>query len=359
MKHREVVIATQRIGLLMMVVGLLTACGGSPAQPGTTPADAPETPSDTATTALDKVAAGGQTADFPFTIENCGATFTYTAIPQRALVFDGNMINMMVQLGLQDRVVGYWTSGAELDPDTKAQLANATEITANMPGPSREVVLEQSPDFIFGGWEGYGFSEESGLTQAALTELQINSYALSESCQDANGITTIDDTYTDITNIGRIFGVLDRGQQVIVDMQADIASVTERLDASATPPRVFVYDDIGADNPLTVGSSALLNHLITLAGGANIFNDLAEDWSTVGWESVIERNPDIIVVMDTDWESATERMARLKSLPQLAELPAIKNERFVTIHYRQAVSGLQNAEGVRLLAQGLHPDKFQ
>jgi iron complex transport system substrate-binding protein len=214
MKHREVVIATQRIGLLMIVVGLLTACSGGATQPGTTPAEAPEAPSDPATTALDKVAVGGQAADFPLTIENCGETFTYSEAPQRALAFEGNMIDLMLTLGLADRLVGYWTSGAELAPETQAQLADATAITAEWPGPSREVVLEQNPDFIFSGW-GYGFLEESGLTQAALKELQINSYALSESCQDANGITTIDDTYADITNIGRIFGVSDRAQQVI------------------------------------------------------------------------------------------------------------------------------------------------
>jgi iron complex transport system substrate-binding protein len=292
------------------------------------------------------------------TIENCAETFTYAEAPQRALALDGNMIEMMLELGLADRLVGYWASGAELAPETQAQLADATAITAEWPGPSREVVLEQSPDFIFSGW-GYGFSEESGLTQVALKELQINSYAVSESCPNASGATTIEDTYTDISNIGRIFGVPDQAQQVITEMQAEVEAVKGQLDASATPPSVFVYDDIGEDSPHTAGNSGLLNNLITLAGGSNVFNDLEEDWSTVGWESVIERNPDIIIVMDTDWESAEDRITRLKSLPQLAEIPAIKNERFATIHYRQATPGLQNAAGVRQLAEGLHPDKFQ
>jgi iron complex transport system substrate-binding protein len=378
MKHNKRMTAAGRVGVLIMLVGVLAACGGGATQPGATtaPADAPAattnaTAAPAATTEADATiapaaatsAAGAtsgeqSTAGFPVTIENCGETFIYTEAPQRALAFEGNMIDMMLELGLADRLVGYWTSGAELATDTQAQLANATAITAEWPGPSREVVLEQSPDFIFSGW-GYGFSEESGLTQAALKELQINSYALSESCPNASGATTIDDTYADITNIGQIFGVPDRAQQLIAEMQAEVESVTAQLDASVTPPSVFVYDDIGEDSPHTAGNSGLLNNLIILAGGTNVFDDVAEDWSTVGWESVIERNPEIIVVMDTDWESAEDRIARLKSLPQLAELPAIKNERFATIHYRQATPGLQNAEGVRQLAEGLHPDKFQ
>lgn len=345
MKRRAGMTWACRLAAVAGIAGLLVACGGTVAQP----------PASTAPTA----ASGQQAAaQYPLTIENCGETFTYTQAPQRALAFDGNMIEMMVKLGLADRLVGYWASGATFAPDIESQIANATAITADFPGPSREVVLEQSPDFVFAGW-GFGISEESGLTPATLKELQINSYMLSESCPNKTGSTTIEDTYTDITNIGRIFGVPAQAQQVVADMQAEVASVQGKLDATTPAPRVFVYDDIGEDSPFTTGSAGLLNNMVTLAGGTNIFDDLEGSWSTVGWESVIERSPDVIVVIDTDWESAETRIERLKSLPQLAALPAITNQRFVTLAYDHAIPGLQNAEGVRQLAQGLHPDTFK
>lgn len=348
MKLRDILKRAYHLGLLVGIVGILVACGGT----AQTPATVPETNEATTGEATGQQAA----APFPVTIENCGKLFTYADAPQRALAMEGNMIEMMVKLGLADRLVAYWTSGAELAPEIQTQIANATAITARWPGPSREVVLEHSPDFVFAGY-GYGFSEESGLTQAALLDLQINSYAVSESCLNKTR-TTIEETYTDIMNIGRIFGVPDRAEQLVTDMQAEIATVKNQLGTNRSPVRVFVYDDIGDDNPFTAGSTGLLNNLIMLAGGTNIFDDVEDSWTTVGWESVIERNPDIIVVLDTDWESAEERIARLKRLPQLATLPAIVNERFATIHYRQATPGLQNAEGVRQLAQELHPEAF-
>ncbi len=351
MRLSDTLTHSYRMGLLVGIVGFLVACGGAAQPPATTMPGANEA---TTSGATEQQTA----AQFPVTIENCGIPFTYTQAPQRVLAMEGNMIEMMVKLGLVDRLVAYWTSGAELAPEVEAQLADATTITANWPGPSREVVLEQSPDFVFAGY-GYGFSEESGLTQPSLLELQINSYAVNESCPNKTGRTTIEDTYTDIMNIGRVFGVPERAEQLVADMQAEVATVKNQLGTNHSPVRVFVYDDIGDDNPLTAGSAGLLNNLITLAGGINIFDDVEGSWATVGWESVIERDPDSIVVMDTDWESAEERIARLKSLPQLAALPAVANERFATIHYRQATPGLQNAEGVRQLAQGLHPETFQ
>lgn len=338
-----------RRGLLLGTVLLLTACGSTAPQAAETTASPIAAPT-----------TSGAANGFPVTVENCGLIFTYTAAPQRALAFDGNMIELMVQLGLADRLVGYWTSGVSLDSDVAAKLNAVEPISAEWPGPGKEVVLERSPDFVFAGW-GYGFSEENGLTQAALSELQINSYALRESCpnKEARQAITIEDSYADMLNIGRIFGVEDRAQALVAAMQSEVAAVQAPIDSTTEQPRVFLYDDIGAESPLTAGRYGLPNHLIELAGGKNIFDDLEESWASVSWETVLERNPEVIIVIDTDWESAEDRIARLKSLPQLAGLPAIENERFVTVHYRQAVPGLHNAAAVRQLAQGLYPDRFQ
>ena len=48
------------------------------------------------------------------------------------------------------------------------------------------------------------------------------------------------------------------------------------------------------------GPSGFYGELIDLAGGTNIFADLPGDFAQVSAESIIERNPDIVLLTDTD-----------------------------------------------------------
>lgn len=294
---------------------------------------------------------------FPAVVTDATGESTYTAAPARAVVFDGNLIRLFLALGLEDRLVGYWDSGSTFSEEEKQKLARSKPIDAKWPGPSKEVIAGMGPDFVLGGW-GYGFSEDSGLTPATLQALGIQSYAILETTPSpAPGTTgTVETTFRDIRNLGRIFGVSEKAEALVATIEGQIRSVQQRLATlQASKPKVFVYDDIGESSPLTAGMRALVNDLIRLAGGDNIFGDLDKDWATVSWEEVIQRNPDVILVMDTDWESAAVRIDRLKALPILAKVKAIASKNFITIHYRQAVIGIENGTGVERIAAGLYP----
>ena len=56
-----------------------------------------------------------------------------------------------------------------------------------------------------------------------------------------------------------------------------------------------VYYDVWADPPITVGRGSYLDSLLTLAGGRNIFTDLAAPSPQVSLESIAVRDPDLIL----------------------------------------------------------------
>ncbi len=339
----------------LAVLALLAACGAAPvAQPPATVQTVAEPTTPPAT------AAPATAGSFPVSIDSCGQSFTYRQPPERAVVFDGNMIEVMLELGLEGRIASYWDAGNALRPEFQARAAGLRSLsTESWPPPSLETVLGAAPDFVFAAW-GY-FSEERGLTPAALLQAGVNSYTLRESCAAAGSPTpgTIENTFADITAIGQIFGVQPQAEALIAGMRADLDAVAEQLGTPERPLRVFVYDDIGGDSPYTAGRYGLATSLLEAAGAQNLFADLNADWSKVSWEEVIGRDPEVIVVLDTNWEPAAQRIARLKGLPTLADLPAIKAERFVVVHYRQIYPGLQNAEAVRMLAEKLYPERFR
>lgn len=46
-------------------------------------------------------------APFPVTVRSCDQEVTFEQAPQRAVVNDNNMVELMFELGLADRMVGY------------------------------------------------------------------------------------------------------------------------------------------------------------------------------------------------------------------------------------------------------------
>ena len=98
----------------------------------------------------------------------------------------------------------------------------------------------------------------------------------------------------------------------------------------SAPLRVFVYDS-GDATPTTAAQFALPNAMIEAAGGTNIFSDVASSWTRVNWEHVVERNPQLIVIIDYDSPDAAGKIAFLKHLPKLADVEAITQDQFVVL----------------------------
>jgi iron complex transport system substrate-binding protein len=92
--------------------------------------------------------------------------------------------------------------------------------------------------------------------------------------------------------------------------------------------------------------------LIEAAGGVNIMEDLDKSWAEVAWEPVIERNPQVIVIVDYGDVTAEQKIAFMKSNPAFAGIDAVKNDRFVVLDYVEATPGPRNVAAVEKLIAG-------
>ena len=90
--------------------------------------------------------------------------------------------------------------------------------------------------------------------------------------------------------------------------------------------------------------------LIEAAGGVNIMNDFEKSWATVTWEEVVERNPEVIVIVNYGEVTAEQKRAFMMTNPAFADLEAVKNDRFVVLEYVEATPGPRNIEAVKTLA---------
>lgn len=284
------------------------------------------------------------------TVQSCDRMVTFETPPKAAISNDVNLTEMMLALKLQDHMVGYTGISGWKTLDDKMTMGVEALPELSSKYPTKEVLIGADADFFFAGWN-YGMRVGGEVTPQTLAPFGIAVYELTESCihvgpKDA---ASMDDMYNDLRNLGAIFGVSDRAETLIEGYQAELAAFLDEQLALETAPRVFVYDS-GEDVPFTAGQYAMPNALIEAAGGTNIMNDLDKSWATVGWEAVVDRNPEIVVIVNYGEVTADQKIEFMLSNPAFADIDAVRNKRFVVLEYVEATPGPRNIEAVKTLA---------
>jgi iron complex transport system substrate-binding protein len=288
---------------------------------------------------------------FPVSVKSCDRDVTFEAAPTRAISNDVNLTEMMLVLGLADRMVGYTgiSGWKTLDAEMREGVAELPELSSKY--PTKEVLAGAEADFFFAGWN-YGMKVGGEVTPETLEPLGIKTYELTESCIHigTKAKSSMDDMYIDILNLGMIFGVSDKAQALVSGYKARLAEVTARVDR-ANPLRVFVYDS-GEEAPFTAGKYAMPTALIDAAGGVNIMDDLEKSWAEIGWETVVGRNPEVVLIVNYGDVTAEQKIAFMKESPAFADIDAVKNNRFVVLEYVEATPGPRNIKAVEKLVAG-------
>lgn len=296
---------------------------------------------------------------FPVTIENCGRTLTIDHAPERAVVQDINMSEMLFALHVQANMAGITgvTGWYKTTPAFDAARGAVPELAPKY--PSLETLIAANADFFLAGWY-YGMTPGGAVTPDTLARAGIKTYVLTESCShiDAPPVkASMDLLYTDELALGQIFGKAEAARALVTEWQARIARIGAAV-KDKPRLRVFVYDS-GEDKPFTAGRFAMPTALIDAAGGRNVLDDLPMSWGTVSWEEVAMRNPQFLILLDyQDGAGYRKLLDFLKAHPAMAATDAVKNQRFIPLRYEQLTPGPANIGAVEALARSLHPDAF-
>ena len=283
-------------------------------------------------------------------VDSCNRTVTFDSPPQRAISNDVNLTEMMLVLGLSDKMVGYTgiSGWKTLDEEMRLGVKQLPELSPKY--PTKEVLVGADADFFFAGWN-YGMKVGGEVTPETLKPFGINVYELTESCIHimTKKKVSMDDMYNDLLNLGLIFQIENRAKNIVDAYRSDLNNFTKKLEPIATK-KVFVYDS-GEDTPFTAGRYAMPTALIEAAGGINIMDDFQKSWGTVTWEEVIDRNPEVVVIVNYGKVTAEQKRKFMMSNPAFANIDAVKNDRFVTLEYVEATPGPRNIKAIKKLAK--------
>ena len=283
-------------------------------------------------------------------VNSCNRTVYFDSPPQRAISNDVNLTEMMLVLGLSDKMVGYTgiSGWKTLDEEMRLGVKQLPELSPKY--PTKEVLVGADADFFFAGWN-YGMKVGGEVTPETLKPFGINVYELTESCIHimSKKKASMDDMYNDLLNLGLIFQIENRAKNIVDAYRSDLNNFTKKLEPIAAK-KVFVYDS-GEDTPFTAGRYAMPTALIEAAGGINIMDDFQKSWGTVTWEEVIDRNPEVVVIVNYGKVTAEQKRKFMMSNPAFANIDAVKNDRFVTLEYVEATPGPRNIKAIKKLAK--------
>ncbi|MGU3502307.1 ABC transporter substrate-binding protein [Mycobacterium sp. C31M] len=303
------------------------------------------------------VAAEGSTG-YPLTMDNCGQSVSYPAAPQRVVTLNQTAAEILIRLGVGDRVIGTGYEIEDIADDVAEQYNRIPQLSAHGQEVKHEALLGAQPDFVYSSFASFFTPEQSG-SRDELHQLGVDTYLTEFDCtyHEAVSGAGFDLLFDEYRDLAAIFDVPERGEQMAADQGAVVdGGIATAEQIEGTPSVMWFYSTFGG-TPYAAGPGGMPQHVSDLVGVRNIFDDASTKWPEVSWDEVAARNPDIIIVGDLTrgepGDTAQEKIEMLKSDPLTSKLPAVTNDRFVVIPGIQMDPGYNSAFAVPALAEGI------
>jgi len=295
-------------------------------------------------------------------LKNCGRTVRVDAPPERAVSLNQGTTEIMLSLGLADRMAGTatWT-----DPVLKGLAkANSEVPRISDNNPSYERVLAADPDFVAASFVST-LGKGGVATREQFEKLGVPTYVSPSDCVgkdnsgDGDGARTtpltMDDVYGEVRDLAAVFGVEERGDKLVSDLKRRVRKATSGIRASNV---TLLYWFANSESPYMAGCCGAPGVITRALGAKNVFDDTHDEWPQINWETVADRDPDVLVIGDLTRksqtaESAAKKIAFLESNPATKNMDAVRHKRYVLLSGQAMNPTIRTVDGVEQVAAGL------
>jgi iron complex transport system substrate-binding protein len=166
---------------------------------------------------------------------------------------------------------------------------------------------------------------------------------------------SIDGIYDDIRFIAELFGVKERGEALIREMSGRVNKIAE-IGSTITNKRSVYFEMSSPPFMVSVGDNTYISEMITLIGAYNIFAG-EQDWFSPGVESIIDRNPDVILIMGV---FNNDFFSEVQSRPGFEHITAVKNGDIYTIDVNSLSHPSQHIIlALEQMARAVYPEAYE
>ena len=199
MKKKPLSVAAAALAAVMLTTG----CG----QTASSVASSAAASSEIASSVAESTVSSAEETAYPLTLQIYDADgnavdMTYDHAPEKVLSTQLSMTELLIKLGLKDKIVGVFDNDNALKGDIADEIASLNSL-GDKKSVSKETILATEPDLILGKGP-LMFTESSIGTVQSYQELGIPVYT---ELASASTDQALDNIVEDVRNIGEIFNV--------------------------------------------------------------------------------------------------------------------------------------------------------
>ncbi|HTP00868.1 MAG TPA: cobalamin-binding protein [Anaerolineales bacterium] len=273
--------------------------------------------------------------------DGSGRTVTLDLPAQRVLSLAPSNTEILFAIGAGSQLVGRDTY-SDYPPEAKA----VTDIGGLVGTLNTELILSKKPDLVLA----------SPLTPpeqiADLDKAGLKTYVVPNPM-------SFNDLYANLATVGQLTGHEKEAAALVDSLKARVNAVTGKVANVAQHPMVYYeLDATDPTAPYTSGPDTFVDLLIRTAGGENFGGNLKGDWVQVSLETVLMRQPDLILLGDNTYGGVTPEQVNARA--GWDALNAVKQDK-VFIFDDNTVSrpGPRLVDGLEAMAKLLHPELFK
>ena len=260
-----------------------------------------------------------------------GQEISLDAPPQRLVSLYGGLTEILIALGLKDRVVAH-IQGDE-------SLANIPTVGTHLQ-PNVEMILALKPDLVVQGGVPKGMPALKKLETEGVPVAMFAPHDFPE-------------LFSLIQRLGVLTGRAESAAALNRGLEERLANVARRLQGARLVPVFFEVRNL---NLLAAGRGSMVNDIITRAGGVNIVES-PQRLAPFGLEALLQADPEVYIIQQGPMNKSPED---IYSRPYFQELRAVKARRVLVVDESLfSRPGPRSAEAVEQLARFLHPEVWK
>ena len=230
----------------------------------------------------------------------------------RIVVLDPAVVEMVYLLGGEDKLVGIAKlERSKIWPEEKTEKVESVGTFIN---PSLEKIIALKPDLVIESFHSSDAIDKS-LTSNNIEIIKIQA-------------NSIEDIFKNFQKVAKILGKEKEAEKIIAEKRQKIEEI-KKIDTTEKKG-LFIL----APTPMRVfGKGTLPNDIMEMLNIKNIAAGMEGMSPTLTPEYIIKENPDIILTFVKDPQEI------VKANPQIKDISAIKNNKFVVLETGQILRG--------------------
>ncbi len=163
---------------------------------------------------------------------------------------------------------------------------------------------------------------------------------------------TVEAAIESLGTVGKVTGNESKAEREEKDLRSELEGITSRVEGEGKPS---VFYELSYDPLFTVGPGSFVEDTIELAGGKNAAADAEGLFPQYPVEKVVENDPDYYLVGD----GSGSTVADVEERAPYRSLSAVEDGKvYVVEDDLLSRPGPRIVDGVRLVAEKIHPDAF-